>query len=146
MALASTGNQIILGTEAVFWGPGRAQVNRLTVFLALPPLPSPASALCWPRAVVCSTLWCPLMAARCSYTLSWSGAKCPTWSQSHKGSGTRLVLSWMRPRRSKCLRSWVGVGDGTSTNPSPDPPGVGRRTVLHLILLNHPTPRWTPQP
>lgn len=38
----------------------------------------------------------------------------------------------------------LGVGDGTSTNPSPDPPWAERRTILHLILFNHRTPRWTP--
>lgn len=34
----------------------------------------------------------------------------------------------------------LGVGDGTSRDPGPDPPGVGRRTVLHLIL-DHSTPQ-----
>lgn len=53
------------GTKAVLWGLSRAQVSRLSVFLALP---SPALVLCLPRAVVCSTLCCPLMAVKCSYT------------------------------------------------------------------------------
>lgn len=40
----------------------------------------------------------------------------------------------------------LGDGDGTNTNPSMDPPEVGRRTVLHPILLSHLTPCWTSQP
>jgi len=39
----------------------------------------------------------------------------------------------------------VGNGEGTSRDPGPDLPRVGR-TVLHLILLSHPTAHWTPQP